>query len=344
MENSAYHDCDHHTKHLLSEDLEGLIQQVIQLGPIGPLGLSYCGHDILVADVGYRYRTPRETNCALCQILEASRFSAEQQPGMDQYAENDRDGCDEIRATSFIRRFDLEYGELEEDSIIREEDTPLCLIVVLRDFPWVIGDDSIQLEEHMRSKGCAVLLQDGDESSFLAPQVVPPLFDPRRAKLWIRHCNRYHASSCNITPIPVRDFQVIDCVGLSIEEGELGVPYVALSYVWGDLEALCSISSEIQLMSRKLLDTGTYRLINSALIRTILVLSKTKIEQMDAIYHNAELTLVAAAGIDETHGLPGVGMKARAPQLIAKSRGVSVIWTMSDPQQSIISSRWSSRD
>ncbi|KAF2963781.1 hypothetical protein GQX73_g9801 [Xylaria multiplex] len=339
-------------------DLGGVIQEAIRLGQIGPLGSSGLCRDIIVADVGYRYRMPRETNCPLCQMLEASRFSARQQPETDQCAKYDRDEGDEIRATSFVRRFLSEYGDLKEGAL-REENTLLCLIVVPRDFPYAIASGSLRLEEHMRNKGCAVLLQDGDTSYFPAPQVIPPLFDPRKAKRWIRHCSRYHGSLCNTTPIPVRDFRVIDCVGLSIEDGKLDVPYVALSYVWGALETPCDIvrkSDGTELLPDQLSQVIRDSIdVTKALGYRYLWIDKfcidqnnprvkqDQIEQMDAIYHNADLTVVAAAGVDETYGLPGVGMKARAPQLIAKSRDVSVIWTMSDPQQSISSSHWSSR-
>ncbi|RYP41416.1 hypothetical protein DL767_001054 [Monosporascus sp. MG133] len=63
---------------------------------------------------------------------------------------------------------------------------------------------------------------------------------------------------------------------------------------------------------------------------------------MGAIYEQAELTIIAAAGIDENHGLPGVGRTPRSSQWIAQLHGADVMWTP-DPHYSIRSSKWSTR-
>lgn len=68
-----------------------------------------------------------------------------------------------------------------------------------------------------------------------------------------------------------------------------------------------------------------------------------QVMQMNAIYENANLTIVAAAGTDQTYGLPGVGQRQRTAQRTASFSGLSVISTMRDPQFSIRSSRWASR-
>ncbi|KAI1076875.1 hypothetical protein F5B20DRAFT_554119 [Whalleya microplaca] len=64
---------------------------------------------------------------------------------------------------------------------------------------------------------------------------------------------------------------------------------------------------------------------------------------MDAIYENAMLTIIAAAGRDETYGLPGVSRRARTPQPIIKQPGMTIIWKIPNPRRTIKSSRWATR-
>lgn len=64
---------------------------------------------------------------------------------------------------------------------------------------------------------------------------------------------------------------------------------------------------------------------------------------MDSVHRNAELTIVAAAGLDETFGLPGVSLRGRQKQLMAQHPHMCVISTMSDPQEAIRDSVWFTR-
>ncbi|KAI3331588.1 heterokaryon incompatibility protein-domain-containing protein [Xylariaceae sp. AK1471] len=333
-------------------DLQGLTQKAIQLGENGPFGTHYKQRrDILVADVGHRFRKPQETNCTLCQMLVACRYTTRQELG-DDFVD---DGGDEIRATWFLRRF-----RFESYPTIGKEDKTLCLIVVPRKFSWHVDGDYL-IRDHVRSKGCAVILQDEDHTSFFAPRKIPSLFNPRTVEPWLRYCTQYHGFLCGSSsvPVPVHSFQVIDCTTLSVEEGKLGVPYVALSYVWGALETACGTVQNIdgvKMLPEQL--SGVIRDsidVTKALGYRYLWVDKfcidqdnpgvkhDQIQQMDTIYQNSELTLIAAAGIDETYGLPGVGIRARACQPIIKARGVTVMWMPKDPHKSIKSSHWSSR-
>ncbi|RYP22668.1 hypothetical protein DL765_001518 [Monosporascus sp. GIB2] len=145
---------------------------------------------------------------------------------------------------------------------------------------------------------------------------------------------------------------------LAIEDSSGNKPFVALSYVWGESSAT----------HREKKDEGGRRLVASSLPATIsdaitvtrglgyqyLWIDKfcidqdnpeikhDQIKQMGAIYQQAELTIIAAAGIDENHGLPGVGRTPRPSQWIAQLHGADVIWTP-DPHYSIRSSKWSTR-
>ncbi|KAH8681997.1 hypothetical protein BX600DRAFT_429895 [Xylariales sp. PMI_506] len=64
-----------------------------------------------------------------------------------------------------------------------------------------------------------------------------------------------------------------------------------------------------------------------------------KIRQMESIYHNSEFTIIAAAGNDESHGLPGVGTRYRSDQPMVHFEGNTILWIPKDPRESIKSSR-----
>ncbi|KAK5296149.1 hypothetical protein LTR55_000654 [Exophiala xenobiotica] len=68
-----------------------------------------------------------------------------------------------------------------------------------------------------------------------------------------------------------------------------------------------------------------------------------QIQNMDTVYSGAEITIVAAAGLDEDYGLPGVELTTRAPQLRATVKDVQIVCTMIHPHQPIVRSVWSTR-
>ena len=65
---------------------------------------------------------------------------------------------------------------------------------------------------------------------------------------------------------------------------------------------------------------------------------------MASIYEGAELTIVAAAGLDANYGLPGVGTTLRRPQpKIRLQPGSMLVSTLQDSRVQIPSAEWSSR-
>uniref|UniRef100_L2FIJ3 Tol protein n=1 Tax=Colletotrichum fructicola (strain Nara gc5) TaxID=1213859 RepID=L2FIJ3_COLFN len=69
-----------------------------------------------------------------------------------------------------------------------------------------------------------------------------------------------------------------------------------------------------------------------------------QIRQMDSIYHNAELTIIAAAGSDPTYGLPGIShSRPRKPPPTVTIKDIHIISTLRHPQVAIQSSKWSTR-
>ncbi len=64
---------------------------------------------------------------------------------------------------------------------------------------------------------------------------------------------------------------------------------------------------------------------------------------MDAIYGNAELTIVAAAGEDQSHGLPGLNSRPRTAQRTAMAGSYRIVETLPDPHHKVSASRWFTR-
>jgi len=64
---------------------------------------------------------------------------------------------------------------------------------------------------------------------------------------------------------------------------------------------------------------------------------------MGSVYENSELTIIAAAGQDEHHGLPGVTTIPRKAQRSVKIGDITVISAMRHPHCTIRSSKWATR-
>lgn len=219
---------------------------------------------------------------------------------------------------------------------------------------------SYDLANPQREEG-AWLFQNTERPVIFSPLAVPAFFDTGVASGWLRYCKKNHSKLCGnkLSPIAVTGFRLIDCTSLSVVDAECGVPYTALSYVWG------SPSNVVH----KLRDEDG-RLVLPAVLTSVIsdAISVTQalgfqylwvdkfcidqgdpdakhdqIKQMNAVYENAELTIVAAAGEDETYGLPGVGEQPRTPQHAARLERLRVLSKTKDAQSLIRSSRWSSR-
>jgi hypothetical protein len=69
----------------------------------------------------------------------------------------------------------------------------------------------------------------------------------------------------------------------------------------------------------------------------------TQIGNMDAVYSNAELTVVAAAGHDPLFGLPGVSKTLRELQPVVQVGNIYLVSSLENPRQVISNSKWMAR-
>lgn len=155
----------------------------------------------------------------------------------------------------------------------------------------------------------------------------------------------------------------MNCHSFVVESASSQQKYVALSYVWGPPSAG---SNEPETLSPECPDdtpllTDLPAVISDAMNVTIgmgfdylwvdkfcidqkdKVAKHGQISQMDSIYHNAELTIIAAAGSDPTYGLPGISSRLREPYPTITVRDIDIISTLRHPHSSIPSSKWATR-
>ncbi|GAP91553.2 putative heterokaryon incompatibility protein [Rosellinia necatrix] len=210
----------------------------------------------------------------------------------------------------------------------------------------------------------------------------PRLFDPRRCdpaviRDWLGHCRRFHGSRCS-APNAWRPRDEITNYFIDVElqcvvtpaAGEEEVPFVALSYVWGAVDTLQALKSNIGALMRPgslAPSAGALavpRTIRDAMSLCALVgqrylwvdrvcivqddyaVKGRYLQAMAWIYAAAEFTIVAADGSDADYGLSGVSqsVEERQKHLIPFPSGTLIrgtLWTLGDSLSS--KTVWSSR-
>ena len=142
--------------------------------------------------------------------------------------------------------------------------------------------------------------------------------------------------------------RVIDCQARAIVDAPPGCKYLALSYVWGQCTST-SLDDAPKVVNHSIDVTQAlhfrYLWIDRYCIDQSNDIDKdSQIRQMDLIYSGAQMTIIAAAGQDPHHGLPGVGgtlRKKKQPHL--KFGDYTIISTLSHPKPLVERSKWASR-
>ncbi|KAI1354003.1 heterokaryon incompatibility protein-domain-containing protein [Xylaria sp. FL0043] len=206
----------------------------------------------------------------------------------------------------------------------------------------------------------------------------PRLFDPQQCdpsmiREWLNHCNCFHGDRCLKPQAWPPQYDIthnfidteLECVVTPKEK----VPFVALSYVWGTVETLQALESNIdrlklpgslslsssQVVPQTIRDamrlcalTGhRYLWVDRVcIIQDNHTIKHQYLQAMAWIYAAAEFTIVAADGIDANHGLSGLsqGLEERRKHLVpfpSKSLIRGSLWTVGDSLSS--GTVWSSR-
>lgn len=175
--------------------------------------------------------------------------------------------------------------------------------------------------------------------------------DPQTVLHWMKECDEHHQTACQNTLSSsvhrkIEDLFLIDVYRESLDFVVPGATFVALSYVWGDLQGrdilrhtrgtFDTLKSEGSLRS---LQTGIPTVIRDAmrLCRSIgqrylwcdllcireddKSIKHRQIRPMDAIYNQAPLTIVALSGAHSFQPLPGLKPRTRPPICLVEELG-----------------------
>jgi hypothetical protein len=298
----------------------------------------------LRAGVGFRFRQ-KQFACALCRTLAASRITTGKTSGAKKVGV--QDNGDEIRVTPFPT---WTFNRLSDSGR-----RIVCLILA----PQESSVNYSGLHHHAIHNGSLILFDNSTDLELFHPQPISPSLDCELIGSWLKYCTKYHRLLCHLEPVPVSGVQVINCTTLEIEHYNASTPYVSLSYVWGKsndarghVKTIGGRKALPQLLPRVIKDSikvtkalgYRYLWIDKFCIdQDAADLKHDQIQQMDAIYANSQLTIIGAAGQDESYGLPGVGARNRPHRFIAKLDGATVLWNPNDPHEAISQSHWSTR-
>ncbi|KAI0857185.1 heterokaryon incompatibility protein-domain-containing protein [Xylaria cubensis] len=231
-------------------------------------------------------------------------------------------------------------------------------------FSLIPGGPNEAMIENMLSKRGYLIYQDEATSrgKNLVPRLISPTFEPGVVLNWLNMCmnhhdtcnecqaNKYLDSSLNL--IDCRDRRIVSALDVTSNSRPL---YVALSYVWGN-------RADISTMSDRNTLPATLSAVVEDSIQVTLMLGyqylwvdkycvdngnkatkRLQLMHMDSVYTNAELTIVAAAGPDESYGLPGLSKKRSLRQFSFRGDSFTLTSTLPLPHHSIVNSHWSTR-
>jgi hypothetical protein len=261
----------------------------------------------LIAEVGYRYKQSLSSSCMLCRILIACRMEMPEKHAA-KTSEKQHD-CDRLYTMSSVDRTHLrKKGSFQPEG--------LCIVLVSGAESDCTNSDIVR---HIRSKGCAVIVPDTQPILF-TPKPIPRQFDALSVRSWLSFCMKNHGLLCAPRKVSVRDLEVIDCSTMTVEKHNGKSPYVTLSYVWATENGVCgpvqkrdgakalpALLSAVIKDSIQVTKALGYRYLwvdKFCIDQDASDLKHDQIRQMDAIYSNSELTIISAAGVDETYGLP----------------------------------------
>ncbi|KAF2670837.1 HET-domain-containing protein [Microthyrium microscopicum] len=178
------------------------------------------------------------------------------------------------------------------------------------------------------------------------PITIPESIDFAAPIAWLEHCKRNHEKGCGQRDVALRHLTPIDVILVDVNRDCLTMSttastYFALSYVWGGTEiAKTTMNSQAAFRQPGSLKDGLTlpKTISDAMLLTkkmgvgylwvdcLCVVQDSpnkhqEIGNMDIVYSQAELTIVAANGMDADSGLPGVRPKTRRETVASKIQG-----------------------
>jgi hypothetical protein len=237
---------------------------------------------------------------------------------------------------------------------LKSKDIPLLAIVAI--------SSSTSPSSVVGTRLARCLSSSDERHPIFSPQPPAGQINYEAVTSWLECCQSLHRSLCNQKKSRARPLRLIGCATSppSLVQSPPSVPYLGLSYsanATTRAEMGRSVISPIILCPPKTISDAivvTRRLgfrflwVDAYCIDQISGRDKqSQIQIMDEIYGGAELTLVAAAGSHNKHGLSGVSTMRRNSSQDLERRfslgNVQITRIAEHPKGSIMSSTWSSR-
>ncbi|KAI1418826.1 heterokaryon incompatibility protein-domain-containing protein [Xylaria sp. FL1777] len=273
---------------------------------------------------------------------------------------------------------ELFAGDYDFSAHLMDQNPVLCVVFGLLPSG---STDPCERRQQIERLGVLYLFstdQDVPEGSTTWLAGRPRLFDPQQCdpsliREWLNHCNCFHGNRCLEPQAWSPKYAIthnfidveLECIVTPAEQ----VPFVALSYVWGVVDTLQALESNIDDLKRQgSLSPSSSRVVPQTIrdamrlcalaghrylwvdrvciIQDNYAVKYQYLQGMAWIYATAEFTIVAAEGSDANHGFSGLGQGAeeRQKHLIpfpSQSLIRGSVWTVGNSLSS--NTVWSSR-
>ncbi|KAK4223994.1 HET-domain-containing protein [Podospora fimiseda] len=151
--------------------------------------------------------------------------------------------------------------------------------------------------------------------------ICPQKVNFAQVKRWINFCTKNHSpEKCRLPSIPeLPGFYLIDCWTRSLVTPPQDCQYITLSYVWGQKTVNSSLEGSLPSVIQGSISVTMalgyrYLWVDRYCIDQTSEHKHLQIAQIDRIYSQSVLTIIAAAGHDSDYGLPGVSLRHRHQQ------------------------------
>lgn len=260
-----------------------------------------------IARVGRKYRDNIPTDCPLCQaIREHCRVI---------HYWHDR-GLDSLCAALLVPR-----GRSDTFVTNARAHSLAVLFLVPDDLPEISSWPDIP--RILKDNGYLVCQRrSSDEQLPRTRSLVQPHINIDTIKAWLNHCQASHEECSKPNP-PQFSLTLIDCQRRQLVDSELTASYVALSYVWGNVQHNPleddRLPRDVPAVIRDAMDVTQslgyhYLWVDAYCInQDNTKLKHIQIQNMHHIYRCAEVTLIDAVGSDSAFGLAGSAATPRIP-------------------------------
>ncbi|KAH8651901.1 heterokaryon incompatibility protein-domain-containing protein [Tricladium varicosporioides] len=266
-------------------------------------------------------------------------------------------------STTYKRKYQQQvrlFDRIKQSDDQLNTSPPSPFMSVIRENSRLQYDHRIQNEIGQRG---VVVYRSHEKDKCQTIRDIKATIDYEQVDSWISNCKGHHTQcSRNVNPTHVLEYlNLIDCIDYQIVKREPTEQYLALSYVWGtpvntEPQSQDPINSAINFsfnnapltirdaitatrnLRRRYLWVDRYCINQEQPYEKYVML-----QNMDQIYENAEATLVALYGDNDTSGLPGVSQVPRSCQRRFPLHSGDLISSCPPISNAIANSTWVTR-